>query len=465
MKKNNDVLIKKVGLQNFKVFGTRKHDFEIRPLTLFVGPNGTGKTTILQAIGLMAQSIASRDRIAFVLKGDLVDFPKDRLGSLFHKGNDKNWMMLEIGFNGHSIPGLPSLVKELYTKTGSSIKLPDRFTVGYKIAHRVSKYDDWRHEFLIDNNAIVATEVTYPEKSRSKQRFHVIGINDKDISHFDHSDSNVLFGRFFNFRLHGGSEKKYDTAYLGQILKNIIDLYGNEFQRIWSLTPLRGTELMARDIKDVGGGIGKHGENTLRYLLSLQTQEKAHVERMNRYLKLFGIRELMTGHAGQLLIGLNYKDPINDAVLSIDYAASGSKNAVIIIAALARSEPGQVFLIEEPEISMHPAYEKALAEVFVEEIRRGQQIIISTHSEVLTWAVCNLVRKKKISREDVAIWELKRNKKGVQASMLEISEKGNLEKGWVSSFSKVERDLLDEWGSKVGPANVLPRKMNKKKKK
>jgi len=48
-------MITRLELKNFRVF--EKADFVLKPLTILVGENGTGKSTILYALCFLAQSL------------------------------------------------------------------------------------------------------------------------------------------------------------------------------------------------------------------------------------------------------------------------------------------------------------------------------------------------------------------------------------------------------------------------
>ena len=47
-------MITRLGLRNFK--GFREQSFDLAPITVFVGRNGTGKSSVLQALAFLKQS-------------------------------------------------------------------------------------------------------------------------------------------------------------------------------------------------------------------------------------------------------------------------------------------------------------------------------------------------------------------------------------------------------------------------
>lgn len=64
-------MLKSIELKNFKV---HKHtELDLRPITILCGINGMGKSSIIQALLLMRQSIINGDSSGFNLKGELCD--------------------------------------------------------------------------------------------------------------------------------------------------------------------------------------------------------------------------------------------------------------------------------------------------------------------------------------------------------------------------------------------------------
>lgn len=63
-------MISRVAITNFKSIGDPGVDLELKPLTLLVGPNGGGKSSILEAIAVASQRHT---------KGRLTDYPSDNM--------------------------------------------------------------------------------------------------------------------------------------------------------------------------------------------------------------------------------------------------------------------------------------------------------------------------------------------------------------------------------------------------
>ena len=67
-------MIKKILLENFKAF--EHAEIEIKPITILVGPNNGGKTSLLQPINLIRQTLSGSSSEILKFKGliDLGDF-------------------------------------------------------------------------------------------------------------------------------------------------------------------------------------------------------------------------------------------------------------------------------------------------------------------------------------------------------------------------------------------------------
>jgi predicted ATPase len=84
-----------VGLQNFKAFD--EVEVELSGLTLLSGLNGSGKSTVLQALGVLRQSFDARFLLegALALNGDLVELGTGR--EILFQGFDKPEISISLG--------------------------------------------------------------------------------------------------------------------------------------------------------------------------------------------------------------------------------------------------------------------------------------------------------------------------------------------------------------------------------
>ena len=81
---------------------------------------------------------------------------------------------------------------------------------------------------------------------------------------------------------------------------------------------------------------------------------------------------------------------------------------------------------------------------------QNKQITATTHSLIMLQALGYAVHKGWLDRDDIAVYHVEKGKTGTKAKLLPLGKQGYI-KGWVPSYSKVERQLLREW------AKTLPR--------
>lgn len=134
------------GIENFKAFGQLQR-FNLAPITLIFGPNSGGKSSIIQSLLLLKQSIDApinqglRDRV-LVPKGRYIDLGQSK--SIHHKHSFANKISFEVGFDtGTRFSSVFSSNDEISTtiqfeqRQGSiRARLPFITTINYRIQQR-----------------------------------------------------------------------------------------------------------------------------------------------------------------------------------------------------------------------------------------------------------------------------------------------------------------------------------------
>ena len=207
--------------------------------------------------------------------------------------------------------------------------------------------------------------------------------------------------------------------------------------------------------------VGKKGEYALEVLAELMKPE--YDERRLPYEILcerFGIKNVWAGWDHSNYLTSNYKDPYLNSVHKFPSLGYGSRQLLAVIAQLAYSEPGSIILVEEPEISLHPEYQRLLPILFGRAVNEGKQILVTTHSSYFPlsldivlegyklegqttrgWRSYNV----KLSTNDVIVYEVTRDEKDgcTKVEKLELDEVGL--KGGIPSFIKVEKEILGKF--------------------
>lgn len=101
-----------------------------------------------------------------------------------------------------------------------------------------------------------------------------------------------------------------------------------------------------------------------------------------------------------------------------DVGVGVSQVLPVIVAALYAA-PGHIVVVEEPESHLHPLAEAVLAELFAKvSAERGVQFIVETHSEHLFRRMQTLMAKQQVARDQVAMYFVERD--GPTAKLREL---------------------------------------------
>ena len=93
-----------------------------------------------------------------------------------------------------------------------------------------------------------------------------------------------------------------------------------------------------------------------------------------------------------------------------------------------RRTAGRLFLMQQPEVHLHPRGQAQLANLFVEAYKRnGSRFLIETHSDYIVDRVRISVRKRLLKPEDVSVLYFEPNGNAVKIHNMTLDEDGNLQ--------------------------------------
>ncbi len=105
--------------------------------------------------------------------------------------------------------------------------------------------------------------------------------------------------------------------------------------------------------------------------------------------------------------------PSSDRMVSIADMGLGVSYAMPFLVALEQAEPGQIVYIEEPEIHLHPRAQRALASVLARAAKRSVRVVAETHSSLLLQGIQTLVAEGGLDPTLVALHWFSRNDEGI----------------------------------------------------
>ena len=242
---------------------------------------------------------------------------------------------------------------------------------------------------------------------------------------------------------------------LAQVGRQMVMLHGGFFQRLgsrpYAFAPIRSRPLRTFDaIRAVAEPEGSHVPSVLVGLAALHP---AVWKKLRPTLSAFGeasglfsdlnVRRMGDEESGPFQIQVR----ISGSAFNLMDVGYGVSQVLPIVVDSLRSERGSTFLLQQPEIHLHPSAQAELGSflaLLAKEHRK--QFLIETHSDYLVDRIRMEVRDGKVLKpEDVSLLYFERADGDVRIHSLEIDGMGNIvnpPKGYRRFFLEEEKRLL-----------------------
>ena len=328
--------VKRIGIQGFK----RLLDIslDMRPMMVMIGANGSGKTSFMDALSLVAASA----------EGGLNRRLNDMGGAaeiLTRERSEKMSFSADMEVPGHNpLEYRMSVAVQGQTYSVSQESLTQVRTSGFAqpFKHIESVYKDIRY-FDSDEN-------------------HLIRPN-WEFNHFESSLSQVpkLFREAEDLRRTLSAVTQYHMLDVGPRAPVKLP------------QQLRPVELP-----------GENGENLVPFLFNLRETDQDKYEAIEDALRVAfpGFDSLNFPIAAAGMISMTWKDKAFRSPIYIHQLSEGTLRFLWLASLLQSPGLSTITMIDEPEVSLHPELLSLLAELLREASHRTQ-IIVATHSDRL----------------------------------------------------------------------------------
>lgn len=492
-------MINGIGVSNFRSF-KKETLIELKPITVFVGKNSSGKSSLLRTFPLFRQSVEENTTGPILWYGRYVDFGDfEEIKSNGVDNNNINFLfnisLTEKTQNRYSpyyrywnIPAtemdlsvnLTVYSKDRKTKTRQvtinhkdfsislyiddnenaklSIKVGDTdlekdgLTVrnlGQFIPHIIQKKSkdeqitNPNRRYLYGPNIDRSLEISFLENATKilQKNFH----SKTDIDRITHTLSRMAFLPFKNMKsmleslfkeqktfiknFSNNSDEITKSIYpyiLGANINTASELINRTlsevFNKVKYIAPLRATSERFYRFQDLQiNEIDHTGSNLAMLLNSLKQHEKNKFEEWTKENFDFVVRVKQVGAHFAVIISTNNKDEFNISDMGFGY----SQVLPIVTAIWLETErrtnnyPSApiTFIIEQPELHLHPSYQYNLAKTFAKVISKAKKtnidlkIIFETHSQSMIEALGECIEDGQIDihPEDISILVFDKN--------------------------------------------------------
>ena len=225
---------------------------------------------------------------------------------------------------------------------------------------------------------------------------------------------------------------------LEELFLPLQNAFENLFSQIRHLGPLRE---YPQHCYTWGGdhpkGIGQEGEKAISALLSGRIRNLSIDEQILNWLQRleliesYNLRPLSdTGRDYEFLVK-KYKDGPEVRLTDIGFGVS----QVLPVLVLCYYVPeGSILILEQPEAHLHPKVQSDLADVLIDVVKnRNVQIILESHSEHLLLRLMRRIAEEKLSVDDTTLYFCQINDGTSEIKRLNMDEYGNI-RNWPQDF-------------------------------
>ncbi len=406
-------MLTKLRIVNFKCLQDTG-ELDIRPLTFLVGPNSSGKTSVLQMLLMLRQTVDSRD-----MENPLT--PNDgwvKLGSYpdFIFGQDpKRKLEVNLFFQGSLEPiRLESAMFHFnYNRKTTQIRLEMSELRG-------DEGEVWGRVFRTHTGRRYRAEMVLTVEGKPEEMYGPLDVN---------------VGKFYlATEFHPKRSERRSLFMVRSLLLSLGLGIENELKQVYYLGPLRDIPQRSYTISGQAPmDVGTRGERTaevLWYATRTKERQEEMLKEVNRWLQEFGIaleaRLERLGQSSQYQV--LFVDPTSKLAVNLTDAGFGASQVLPVIVEGFYASSGSLLLVEQPEIHLHPRAQATLGSLLVEIAKRGdRRLIVETHSEHVLGRVQRHIAEEKIGRDEVAIYYFNPGPEGTQIQEVTLNEVGQFE--------------------------------------
>ena len=137
-------------------------------------------------------------------------------------------------------------------------------------------------------------------------------------------------------------------------------------------------------------------------------EAKIVYQKINNWAEKTGFGKLLDSQKGDINFMGTYRDEIMDLEVPIVDGGFGG-NSFLPILLESYSFTDGILLIEEPEISLHPAAQSEVLDFFVEIVKeRKHQIIFTSHSEYMVKRIARAIKDEKLTSDLISVYVAKK---------------------------------------------------------
>lgn len=447
----------KISINNFKTIGSII-DYELKPLTILSGNNSSGKSSFIQLLLLLKQTIdIESSKYPLQIEGklysvkDYIDIIrcKDKSNKLqiafeINKSEFENYGDRVIKSIFDNFPDYKCRLSLLYDFEGDSLYIKE-FNLIYTLPEKTNYIKFTQHR---GDNKIVKIE--------SDNEYFTKGIYDdippkySDIHYTSIFPSSYEIIRYENINNPKGDEPLINEIKTKEYsnLDSIKSFILNYFNNLYYIGPLRIAPQDSYAADRISHTVGIEGENVAQVL------EKRKNELINVYLPVFKNTEVKySQHKISLLEATNYwicevfkfgkslyarESGENYSIIlvnnynietTIKHVGFGVSQILPVVVQGLLLNSGDTLILEQPEIHLHPKIQSLLFDFLYSLIIQKKNVIMETHSDHFISRMRRRVAEDESStlKNDINLTFIEQGKSDIVFRSLDLSDFGTID--------------------------------------
>ncbi len=434
----------KICVEGFKSIKTLT-DFDFLPLTLLAGANSSGKTSLIQCLLLLKQTLESESKEVLSLNGTFLKTASAQ-DLVFEK---KNRFGISITMESSEISNIKEWQDALSNcsdKAMQSINLAVEFhansTVRVENIKLTIYYEDNSSQFLSFDRVSSGQSVgRYKMSGNDKLLFSCLPTVNRPAGRL--SSCSLSFTNFFPLYAEFDSDK-LPPALPIVLMKVMITSLQRWMEHLTYVGPIRvKPEPYESFLKTPDEYVGIDGRQT-RFVLFENRKKivsddgKTLEESVKDWMcKRWGLAKDLsvkkeTGNLYRIILRNNAEVDVD-----ISHMGLGVSQVLPIIVQGLLTPKGGTLIVEAPEVHMHPSIQCGLMDFFICLKKEGRHIVIETHSEHIITRLRRRIAEEAIDATSVNLCFVSNNGYGSEYETLPYEDGGRF-------FKEMPKDFLSE---------------------
>lgn len=476
-------MLKSWSIENFKAI-VNSGDLKLAPITILAGKNSSGKSSLLQSILMIAQTLSNQNRdLALLTNGDLAELRtfEDILSDYTQSDSMKIKFQLEgiekanqerfvqaisikfrsVGGNNNSSSAIEA--SEVLAEEISAIfLLPDKEPIKGLTLADIANYNDFWEKLEFSIKKASENEINhFVEKSplkRLRQKTSHLGkiIYKSEFSSYSGAFLSALFHFLPTMILtipDEDDDQEVDIIETDASLSRNVEIMTEFFtSQIRYLGPLRAKpNITAQGFSTKGNidDIGTEGEFAASVYhanqnaaidwynpVSKQVEQGTLKDALDAWVRYLGVAHQVTTEVAGLA-GVMWKVVLIDGqkAHTLPEVGVGLSQILPILVMGLLSPKDSLLIMEQPELHLHPQVQARLGDFFVGISKCHKQCLIETHSEnIVSQLRYHIVEAGGQENSDCIIYFVDQDEKGAaKFEPIEISPNGNI-LNWPDGF-------------------------------